>query len=182
MATSKITSTGTYDAYTCGRFGMGCSGGPAARAPSGGGSGFGWLTRASHWVWQHRVTIINYTALAICLTPGLDVAACAISQAVAYGFRAQARIQRYGFSRSLEANAADGLFTWMAIGTAGALAEGEQEGSTVGSSSTYVSSPGESFPIGGRFGLNVIGSQADLVQVAGNYLPGHDNIFFNSTP
>jgi hypothetical protein len=128
------------------------------------------------------VTIINYTALAICLTPGLDVAACAISQAVAYGFRAQARIQRYGFSRSLEANAADGLFTWMAIGTAGALAEGEQEGSTVGSSSTYVSSPGESFPIGGRFGLNVIGSQADLVQVAGNYLPGHDNIFFNSTP
>lgn len=46
---------------------------------------------------------------------------CAFTQAVAYGVRAQARIQHYGFGRSLASNGADLIVTMTAFSTGGVL-------------------------------------------------------------
>jgi RHS repeat-associated protein len=60
--TPKIKSTGTFDAYSCGRFGLGCSGFSAAAAASrssGGGSLPSWLL----WGGAAVLTVINIAQL-----------------------------------------------------------------------------------------------------------------------
>ena len=54
MATPQITSTGTYNAYTCGRFGTGCAGTPP-RIQGGGSNPFS-------WVWRTAVHVAKYLA------------------------------------------------------------------------------------------------------------------------
>jgi RHS repeat-associated protein len=165
--TPKIQSTGMVDGYTCGRFGIGCSGSPA-RADSGGGvNPFSWawhgLVRVGKWAWNNRGTLASIGANVLCLIPA-TAGGCIAYQAIAYGVRAEQRIQTYGFRKSLDANIADGVMTvGFAIPMAGALGTATEEG----------------FSKGAQMALNAVGSIPDVVNYVGGTLPGHDPVFFN---
>jgi RHS repeat-associated protein len=61
--TPKVKSTGTYDAYTCGRFGLGCSGFNAAAAHMDSGGGGGHIPSWLLWGGAAVLTIVNIAQL-----------------------------------------------------------------------------------------------------------------------
>jgi hypothetical protein len=122
------------------------------------------LEDAGNWAWAYRGTLASLAALAGCLIPAVD-AGCAAYLAAAYVFRADQRIQDYGFSRSLEANEADLLMTGaFAIPMAGGVSAGLEEGAAGGGLKALV---------------NTVALIPDAVQIIGGFLPGHDSVFFN---
>lgn len=131
---------------------------------SGGGCGFLGLGCVAHWVKENRGTIASVFAIGVCLS-GLGTAFCGAALAGAYVVRAQQRIATYGFSRSLDANAADALMTVaFAIPMAGAAITGAE---SAGLSSS------------GGLILNGVSTIPDAVQFAGGFAPDRDQVFFN---
>jgi hypothetical protein len=161
----------TSHAGGCGFLGLGCVVSSIGHA----------AVSAGEWAWQNRVNIANFGALAVCLS-GVGTGLCAVAQGLAFIARSSARVHRFGFRGSLGANVADGVLTVSGIAVAGALGAGEGGDALMGSSRVEVPSPAESFPIGGKYGLGVIGSTSDIVGTFGGYLPSHNQIFFNSSP
>jgi hypothetical protein len=81
----------------------------------------------------------------------------------AFVARAQQRIQTYGFSRSLKANAADAIATtFMAIPIAGVTIEF-----------------GASLPRSYRLIVNGAATIPDVAGFVGGFRPVHDRVFFN---
>ncbi len=181
----KITSSSQASPPACGGNVVSRFAGPSSACTmpatsSSGGGGWGWLGTAAHWAYQHRVAIVNYVALGTCLS-GVGLALCAGAQALAYAVRAQARIQRYGFSRSLDSNAVDLLSTALSITIAGAADAG-----TAGTEDDEDLPPYETpvarspYPV--RVAVGAVASIPDMVSSIGSYLPSHDPVYFNSTP
>lgn len=76
---------------------------------------------AGSWAWQHRDTIATIAAIGTCLIPAVGLVGCAVAGALAFGVRAECRVEREGFSKSLTANLADGGLTYLTLGLGGAF-------------------------------------------------------------
>lgn len=126
---------------------------------------------------RNRVNIADYTALGICLSVVLDEF-CAPAQGVAYGFRAQARIQQVGFRNSLVANSADFLFTGIGI------AAGGPAGDEIGKAAPLIRAMSKAAAkrYGQRFLIGLGMSYVDLAMVGLNYAPNADPVFFTNGP
>lgn len=74
----------------------------------------GFWKSARSWAIANRGTIATVLAGIACVVGGLIV--CGVSQTIAYGIRAQQRIQAVGFRRSLRENAGDAVLTAATFG------------------------------------------------------------------
>ena len=141
----------------------------AAHWPANSNLDFGSIVR---WAERNRVSIADWSALAACITPGVDLAACGVAQGAAYAIRASARIQAEGFEKSLPDNLGDYIITAGGFAVGGALS-GEGLAATV-PEGQEITPPVELFP---RFparqlAFNMLGSQTDLVQLVLSNIPG----------